>query len=203
VVGYLGLLLGLIVIAFLAFDPAAILGLFGKDTSISGRGPIWEEALAAIKERPFFGYGYASFWLPDSIVTRYIWSRVKWNAPSAHNGFLELALDIGIVGLTFYMYMIGRLVILTIRAIRLGGAPEARWLSLFLIAMLIENFDEGTLAWPDLMASTVAFGSAMTDSWWRKYRQNRSETKPPTRFPTWAEQFAGSSVAARPADHLA
>jgi len=60
---------------------------FGKYL-YSGRQIIWHELLEAIKERPFLGYGLNT--LPSDIYDTHL---------SAHNTFLQVALQCGIVGL--------------------------------------------------------------------------------------------------------
>ncbi|HWY14138.1 MAG TPA: O-antigen ligase family protein [Rhizomicrobium sp.] len=170
-------------------NPEMVFHFFGKDSTLTGRLPLWIDCLGAIKDRPLFGYGYSAFWLPGTIEAEYIWSRIGWYAPSAHDGFLQLALDIGLVGTCFYLFLITRLIQLTIRATRVGELSEARWVVLFLISMLIENLDEGTLAWPDLLAAEVAFSAALTETWWRSYVLKIRKNSRPARFSTWSERF--------------
>lgn len=78
---------------------ATITSAYGKDTSLSGRTDIWEASLSALSERPFFGYGFgALFWRSDiSPETEAIWRHVGFEASHAHNGALDLAIQIGIV----------------------------------------------------------------------------------------------------------
>lgn len=187
---------GLVLVVVTLTNPEMVFHFFGKDTTLTGRLPLWIDCLAAIKDRPLFGYGYSAFWLPGTVEAEYIWSRLGWYAPSAHDGFLQLALDIGLVGTCFYLFLIFRLVQLTVRAIRIGEISEARWVALFLIAMLIENLDEGTLAWPDLLAAQVAFGAALTENWWRWHISQTRFVKKVARFPTWSETFAARGRAA-------
>jgi O-antigen ligase len=194
---YGAIAIGAILMIVLAMDPDLLFKAVGKEATLTGRWPLWVECVQAIKRRPLLGYGYAGFWDPDSVLTQYIWARIGWPAPNAHNGFIQLALDIGVIGMAFYIYLVIRLTILTVRSIRIGGIAEARWLSLFLIAMFIENIDEGTLAWPDLMASEVAFGSALTESWWRGYRLKLNQARIDKLFTLNRIGFPRSDVVAR------
>jgi exopolysaccharide production protein ExoQ len=83
----------------LAGDLPALLQLFDRDTSLTGRTDLWPYVMDAIAERPLVGWGYMAFWTPDGRDASYILNQIRWNAPNAHNGFLELALSLGVTGL--------------------------------------------------------------------------------------------------------
>jgi O-antigen ligase len=53
--------IALVTLAALAYklDAAAI---FGRDPDLSGRTLIWDFAIQMVFERPWFGYGYGTFW---------------------------------------------------------------------------------------------------------------------------------------------
>jgi O-antigen ligase len=77
--------------------------LVGRDPHLSGRTLLWRMSLASIQERPLLGYGYAAFWTPDSRPARLIREESGWDdAPHSHNGYLEIALGLGVVGLATY-----------------------------------------------------------------------------------------------------
>jgi O-antigen ligase len=80
-------------------DPAGTLQLLGKDTTLTGRLLLWEIARPYVVERPWLGYGYGVFWehFEDTI-----WRLAEWPAPHPHNGYLQLVLDLGIVGLLVF-----------------------------------------------------------------------------------------------------
>jgi len=72
------------------------LSLLGKDTTFSGRTEIWNFALRYIGERPLLGYGFGSsvLYLQDMMK-----KQVFEAAVDAHNGYLQMALDVGVTGL--------------------------------------------------------------------------------------------------------
>jgi exopolysaccharide production protein ExoQ len=91
--------LSIIILYLLVGNFDSILGIFGKNTEFSGRFVIWHYVLEAIKNSPLVGYGYSAFWggvgTPSGNLVRII----GWNVPSAHNGFLDIWLSIGLIGL--------------------------------------------------------------------------------------------------------
>lgn len=89
--------------AFIALQPEVFLGFFGKDPSLTGRTDIWSALVDAIAQRPFLGYGYGAFWGVDSEPAYWVRVAVSWDAPTAHNGWLEITLALGLVGLGLFL----------------------------------------------------------------------------------------------------
>jgi O-antigen ligase len=96
------LLIGGVIVAG---DFSGLLKLADRDTSLTGRTDLWDYVIDAIGERPLAGWGYAAFWGPDSVGATYILNQIRWSAPNAHNGYLELTLGLGLVGLTGFLAM--------------------------------------------------------------------------------------------------
>jgi exopolysaccharide production protein ExoQ len=69
-------------------------GAVGR-TSLSGRNEIWQIVLSQ-HTNPLFGTGYESFWLGPRLES--IWAQ-GWAINEAHNGYLEVYLNLGYVGL--------------------------------------------------------------------------------------------------------
>ena len=152
----------LVFVSILVVDPQILFALLGKDASMTGRIPLWIESARAAAARLWLGYGYGAFWNPDSVLTQYVWARAGWPAPNAHNGLLELDLDMGLLGGALYLWMMARFGVRALGGLRDPGFPEAKFLALFVIALLVETLDEGTIGWPDAIAITVAYASAVT-----------------------------------------
>lgn len=75
-----------------------ILTSMGRDATLTGRTTIWEVALERWAERPWFGYGYQSFWIPDQGNSLEVLYRMSWQPAHGHNGFLDLLVELGAVG---------------------------------------------------------------------------------------------------------
>jgi O-antigen ligase len=83
------------------FEPIAnLVGSLISDPTFTGRDVIWSFALEKLAQRPLFGYGFEAFWsMPDLLAA---WSfQESWGlrASDAHNGYLNLAVTTGLVGL--------------------------------------------------------------------------------------------------------
>jgi O-antigen ligase len=78
----------------------AVVDKLMSDPTFTGRNDIWEFALDHIKQRPIFGFGYQAFWGTSELVNSWIWTE-SWGyrASDAHNGYLNIAVMTGLVGL--------------------------------------------------------------------------------------------------------
>lgn len=70
--------------------------------SLSSRIPLWNELLGVYaSERPFGGYGYGAFWSPTRIFD--VARSQKWNPSYAHSTYVDLTLNIGIIGTVLFL----------------------------------------------------------------------------------------------------
>ena len=95
--------LGVAIIGALAgvmvFAPELIFAALGRDASLTGRTDIWVTLVDMISQRPMLGYGYGAFWAVDSEPAYWVREVLEWDAPTAHNGWLEVAIGLGLIGL--------------------------------------------------------------------------------------------------------
>jgi len=74
---------------------ATILAL-GRDATLTGRTEIWKFALEMVT-KPLLGAGFESFWLGDNVERMNTAGMRIGN--EVHNGYLEIYLDLGWIGL--------------------------------------------------------------------------------------------------------
>lgn len=72
---------------------------------LTGRTEVWRELLPYIEARPWLGYGYESFWTPERLMD--FGGAQGWAVPDAHNGYINLALGIGLPGSLLYTLVLG------------------------------------------------------------------------------------------------
>jgi exopolysaccharide production protein ExoQ len=151
-------LLGLVALAYITM-PEVVLGLLGKDETLTGRTDIWASLGEAIDKRPVLGYGYMAFWGLDSEPRYWLGRAVDWNAPSGHNGWLDLAISLGVVGVAIYTI---DLVITLLRAGRLSLSSPAGVFALGFLAqfMLFAMSESIIIAQNSILWATYAFVGA-------------------------------------------
>jgi O-antigen ligase len=73
--------------------------ILGRNSTLTGRTTVWKVVLSMV-HRPLFGAGFESFWLGDRLQR--VWDVVgDKSIQEAHNGYIELYLNLGIFGLVF------------------------------------------------------------------------------------------------------
>lgn len=173
VVGALG------VIAAALSSIATITSAYGKDTTLSGRTQIWEASFDAFIRQPWLGHGFGGLFFREqvSVETAEIWRQVGFDNSHAHNGPLDMALQIGLVGLAIFLVLwvstyrrgwqaittqpdLGIWVVAVISANLLMALSEdafsAGWIAIFaLMKMLLMRRDE-SLRRPGLREQIVA-----------------------------------------------
>lgn len=102
-------LIGFILI-FLIFSSeifGLIPGYFGKDMTLSGRSDIWKFVWSDIQKSLLLGYGFATYWIMGSPRLEIFADLFEgFQVNQAHNGFLEIILQLGIVGTVFFLFLI-------------------------------------------------------------------------------------------------
>jgi len=82
-------------VVFLGASPGA-LKFMGRNPTLTDRTQLWGILLSLV-QNPWVGTGFESFWLGPRLQT--IWKLYWWHPNEAHNGYLEVFLNIGWVGL--------------------------------------------------------------------------------------------------------
>jgi O-antigen ligase len=80
---------------------AALMGRKEDSDTLSGRNFIWPLAQHFISQRPWLGHGFESFWTADHI--QFIADELQFPVVEAHNGYLEVMLSTGRVGLGLHL----------------------------------------------------------------------------------------------------
>jgi exopolysaccharide production protein ExoQ len=122
-----------------------VVDVLGKDLTFTGRTILWEYVVQMIQQRPILGYGYQGFWRGLDGPSAFVVDAVSWAVPHAHNGFLDLTLNLGIVGLSIFLLSFLMSTIRAVRWLRLTKKIEDLWPLLFLSATLLYNVAESTL----------------------------------------------------------
>jgi len=123
----------------------AIVTAVGRDPSFTGRTALWLQVLDAIAPRVWLGHGYSAYWLGWEGESATIWRAITWRPPHAHNGFLDLGLELGVAGIA--LFIVG-LVRAAWRATVLVGRTETGyglWPIAYLLFIVTANLAESAI----------------------------------------------------------
>jgi exopolysaccharide production protein ExoQ len=99
-----------------------VFGMFGRDTSMSGRVVLWSNLIELASRRPWLGHGFGAVWAFDSFRDE-IQRLAGWTSQPliADNGWLDIYLHLGIMGV---LTLSGLLVLLAVRSLQYGGRQK-------------------------------------------------------------------------------
>lgn len=124
---------------------SVVINNMGGDLTLTGRTLLWDEILQRASEHAIFGGGYGSFWIGD--LGNDLWNLFPWHPGQAHNGYIDIYIDLGIVGLILIsLHFLSTLVYIT-KEIRDGIQMSQLRLTIFLL-ILIYNITESSFAKP-------------------------------------------------------
>lgn len=143
-----------------------ILTVMGKDATLTGRTGVWEAVLVMIQERPWLGYGYSGFWLGLDGASAYVLRVTGWDVPYAHNGILDLWLDLGLLGVL--VYFISFLASCFRAVIWVGWTKTAYglWPLIVLTFSLLSNLTESTILKPNNIYWVLYVAVTLSTSMW-------------------------------------
>jgi exopolysaccharide production protein ExoQ len=119
---------------------ASIVAAIGRDMTFTGRTDVWHELLN-LNTNALFGTGFMSFW--DDMQYRSVLP--TWVAYSAHNGYLEIYLAGGFLGVCFLGLMLLATAGRINRALADGREYTVVRFAIF-VAALVANFFESNFA---------------------------------------------------------
>jgi exopolysaccharide production protein ExoQ len=125
-----------------ASNATQLLALIGRDSTLSGRTSLWSVLWEKYSQHSTFGYGFAGFWPVEYIS---VWVRVRWTPLHAHNGYLDLLLDGGLVGAVLLVAAFIPAMVNGTRFLRQERTKTAAWPMLFITFVLIYNCTEVAL----------------------------------------------------------
>lgn len=147
------------VITVIVLQPDFLFSLLGKDVTLTGRTEIWDAVMTSIAKRPLLGYGYQAFWLGFKGESYRIILTVTWALGQAQNGFLDVTLEMGMIGLSLVLLIFGFAfrdgLSCLLRSRDENVLRSVEWYLIIIILTLIYNLDESFLFEPKHLGSMM------------------------------------------------
>lgn len=151
--GVLAMAAGALVVGALA-----VTQLLGKDVlTMSDRAPFWRATVqVSLETAPWLGSGWGAVWehpwnsAQPNNVAQLIYAEASYALPHGHNFFVDVVPELGVVGLTIALIMVGYSVFAIRRCgLRTGPDPTAgRLVLLVTVALLVNGITEPMLTVP-------------------------------------------------------
>jgi O-antigen ligase len=157
--------LNLLTIGSVMFEPIRnFLDAVMSDPTYTGRDEIWQFALDHLAQRPWFGFGFEAFWgMPDLVSAWNYHESWGYRASDAHNGYLNLAITTGFVGLACALWWIIAQPFADFRRARALGADRALmtlFVQIWIFGLCLSGFESeffrgGSEVWFIMAASII------------------------------------------------
>ena len=159
------ILINLLTVGSVMFEPIReLISRFMSDPTFTGRDEIWRFALDNVAKRPLFGFGFEAFWgMPDLVNAWSYQESWGYRASDAHNGYLNLAVTTGLVGLAFSLCWIMAQPFADHRRVQTLNADAALrtlFLQIWIMGLCLSGFESelfrgGSELWLLMVASIV------------------------------------------------
>jgi exopolysaccharide production protein ExoQ len=140
-----------------------VLGIFGKDSTLTGRTYLWEQGWEAAQKSPMLGVGYAAYWVQGFAEAERLWAEFYITTRTGfhfHNTYIETLVELGFVGATLISLIIARVLYGHISAVIFGTwHAESVILAGVVGLLLVRSFVEVDTLTPYVMGSFLMYYS--------------------------------------------
>lgn len=122
-----------------------ILGLMGKDATLTGRTGVWELTLNQAMLKPILGYGYRAYWITDNKLRLQPTENWSDEIGHAHNTYVDMFAELGFLGIISFTILLCVMIWkFSIRITRHFDFINA-WALSFVTFILVRGFAESTM----------------------------------------------------------
>ncbi len=160
---FAGVVAVFVVFGVFGTDTATLFESIGRSSNLTGRADLYPPLLEAVRDRPLLGFGYDAFFKSETLVpylSNFI-ALINWIPPHAHNSFLQIALDTGLVGLGVFLVVLGTALKRSVQMLARGGRAIDFWPFAILVFLTLGSYDEtyfaqsNTLEWIVFLAAAL------------------------------------------------
>lgn len=133
----------------------------GRSSDLTGRTELWGSIATIILDRPLLGFGFSGFWDGASAEASVVENDIGWSPSYSHNGYLELTLSLGFVGLFLFFWILRAGVRRALLHAENPKSPPDLWPLAFLIFFMIHNLAECTILWQNCLEWSLCVSTIM------------------------------------------
>lgn len=169
----------LLILAWLGKD--MIFSLFGRNSTLTGRMPLWNALVPYIQERFLLGYGFGEAFWKFEIYQQAVSQVAGWLVPFAHNGFIEVLLGTGIIGLIFWTVYLIQTTILSIKYfINERSIPSLIFLAWIVYTLVINLADNMLGSYENFTVLLLMIAFSYTTRKWLEAKKSLADIPLPT-----------------------
>ncbi len=136
------------------YMPLVLEGI-GRNATLTGRTGIWSSLLLSVAKRPLLGYGFYAFWLGMTGESARVIVGTHWAFGYAHNGILEIWLQLGLVGTALFFVTLFQAIGNAWFCLRTSCTTGVEWYIGLIALTVMYNVDESSVLWPKDLSSVL------------------------------------------------
>lgn len=134
---------------FISSNFTELLAAMDKDPTLTQRTIIWAQVIPSIIKHPLLGYGYSAFWAGLNGESSQAVLTTRWMEGQAQDGYLDILLQLGLVGLIPVVLVFLRGFVHATSFIERKILTPATMLAIVMVPLiLLENIGESSLLLP-------------------------------------------------------
>jgi exopolysaccharide production protein ExoQ len=124
---------------------SSVTELLGRSSDLTGRTQLWTFTLDMIGKQPLLGYGLSGFWMGASEESLSVHTHLGWTPIYSHNGYLEVLLSLGFVGLVLFLWVVATGIKRVLGRAQFNRSTQDMWPIAFFTFFLVHNLTECTI----------------------------------------------------------
>ena len=113
-----------------------------KDTSLTGRVPLWQALIPVIREKPILGHGYGAAFNDYFSPVHEVLIQNRWDPSHAHNAVLQISLEVGLLGTFLFLALYFRTTSRAIKILAIVPGAIGLWPLVFMTTTLLVSLTE-------------------------------------------------------------
>jgi O-antigen ligase len=126
-----------VAVLFFGVSPSTLASM-GRNPTLTDRTEVWGRLFRLVRN-PLIGTGFENFWLGSRLDT--LWGMYWWHPNEAHNGYIEIYLNLGWIGISLLAVVLIKVYRAAIRSYRANAPLGSLCLGYFLVGLAF-NFTE-------------------------------------------------------------
>jgi O-antigen ligase len=152
----------LVCVALFGIDTSIFTEMMGRSRDLTGRTDLWRSVGSMILARPLLGYGFSGFWGGASMESFAVEKYVGWSPTYSHNGYLEILLNLGIVGTGLFLIFLWKGMTRVVHLAEVRDDKKDLWPLAFLIFFVVHNFAECTIIWQNCFEWSLSIATVIS-----------------------------------------
>ena len=133
----------------------------GRSSDLTGRTELWGSIASMILDRPILGFGFSGFWEGASSEASVVENNIGWSPSYSHNGYLEITLSLGLVGLVLFLWILRIGLRRALLYAKNSKSTLDLWPLAFLVFFTIHNLAECTILWQNCLEWSLCVTTIM------------------------------------------